>query len=411
MTTWAGHGELASPEALGFSSARLARISDLMRRHVDRGELAGAITLVARRGKVVHWDCLGWMDAESARPMQADAILRVYSMTKPVTAVAILMLYEEGRLLLDDPVSCYIPSFKNPQVLRESASGPTLEPLQRSVTIHDLLTHTAGLSYGFTDARVDGLYRQANLWRRDQPLEAFIDKIARLPLAQQPGVGWRYSVAYDVLGYLVQVISGRPFPEFLQERLFEPLGMADTGFYVPPDKLDRLAALYARETGGSLRLAEAPAQSRYRIKPERCGGGGGLVSTARDYLRFATMLLRGGEMDGVRVLGRKTVALLSANHLPSTMLPYASGPRVYTGYGFGLGVSVLLDPAQAHVLGSAGSYGWSGMAGTWFRIDPQEEMVLLFMPQLINAPDISRRHEEFQVLAYQALADPSDSDG
>jgi len=397
--------ELASPETLGFSAQRLARITAVMRERVDRGEMAGAITLVARRGQVVHWECLGWMDVEAARPMRADVILRIYSMTKPITAVAILILYEEGRLLLDDPVCCYIPAFRDLRVLGESAAGTAPEPLQRSVTIHDLLTHTSGLSYGFTDAHVDALYRQADLWRRDQPLDAFINKLSRLPLAQQPGAGWRYSVAYDVLGYLVQVISGQPFDEFLRERVLDPLGMVDTAFHVPPDRLQRLAALYARESGGNLRLAESPAHSRYRVPPLRCGGGGGLVSTTADYLRFAHMLLRGGELDGVRVLGRKTVALMTANHLPPTLLPYSSGPRVYSGYGYGLGVSVLSDPAQAHVLGSPGSFGWWGVAGTWFRVDPQEEMVLLFMPQLINAPDISRRHEEFQVLAYQALVD------
>jgi CubicO group peptidase (beta-lactamase class C family) len=393
-----------TPEKVGFSSERLSRINAVMQRYIDEGKCAGILTMVARRGQIAHMDCFGMMDAEAGKPMQPDTIFRIYSMSKPITSVAVMMLYEEGHFQLNTPVSGFIPGFKYTKVfVQENESGMELADLEREMTIHDLLTHTSGLSYGFhKDTAVDALYREARLdLGEDAMLEKVVERLSTLPLVFQPGQGWRYSFSTDILGYVVQVVSGQPFDVFLRQRMFEPLGMVDTGFYVPAEKIDRLAALYEVSDEGEQRLLEAPATGKYADPPAFLSGGGGLVSTVHDYVRFAQMLLNVGELDGVRLLGRKTVEFMMMNHLPEKLLPFAVNPGEPSwGYGFGLGGKVMMDPARAGILGSRGMYGWGGAASTEFWVDSEEEMIGLIMAQLMPYQPLV---EPFQVLVYQAL--------
>lgn len=394
-----------APEKAGFSSARLGRINVVMQRYVDEGKYAGILTMIARRGQIAHLDCFGMMDVEAGKPMQPDAIFRIYSMSKPITSVAVMMLYEEGHFELNTPVSEFIPGFKDAKVfVQETESGLELADLEREVTIHDLLTHTSGLSYGSDEnSPVDALYRRAFPRSEEGTLEKMVEVLPTLPLRFQPGQGWCYSFSTDVLGYVVQAVSGQTFDVFLTQRIFEPLGMVDTGFYVPAEKLDRFAALYGGAEEGDLRLIEAPATSRYAKPPAFLSGGGGLVSTVRDYVRFAQMLLDGGELDGVRLLGCKTVELMMMNHLPEALLPFAVNPGEPTwGYGFGLGGKVMMDPPRAGILGSRGEYSWSGVASTGFWVDPQEEVIGLIMAQLMPFQSLVNA---LRVLVYQALVD------
>jgi CubicO group peptidase (beta-lactamase class C family) len=399
--------DTAKPEKVGFSSERLGRINAVMQKYVDEGKCAGILTMVARRGQIAHLDCFGMMDVEAGKPMQPDTIFRIFSMSKPVTSVAVMMLYEEGFFQLNTPVSEFIPGFEDTKVfVQETESGLELADMEREMTIHDLLTHTSGLSYGFhEDTPVDALYRDArqNLGG-GATLEKMVETLSTLPLAFQPGQGWRYSFSTDVLGYVVQVICGQSFDVFLQQRIFEPLGMVDTGFYVPAAKIDRFAALYGGAGEGELELMEAPATGRYAKPPAFLSGGGGLVSTVHDYVRFAQMLLNGGELDSARLLGRKTVELMMMNHLPEALLPFTVNPGEPPawGYGFGLGGKVMMDPARAGVLGSRGEYSWSGAASTGFWVDPREEVVGLIMTQLMPYQPLVN---VLRVLVYQALAD------
>lgn len=391
------------PEDVGFSSARLARIDQAMERYIESGKLAGTLTLVARRGKIAHLQPLGMMDAESQKPIERDTLFRIYSMTKPITSVAVMMLYEEGHFLLTDPVQRYIPSFADVRVLSQTSAGIDLIPPQRAITIRDLLTHTAGLGYGLGEDYIDHRYRQARQALEQDPtstLADMVEAITSLPLAYHPGQGWRYSAATDVLGYLVEVVSDVAFDAFLQERILEPLGMVDTGFYVPPDKVARFATNYgpSKESTG-LQVIDRPENSRYTRPGRMPSGGGGLVSTAIDYVRFAQMLLNGGALDGTRLLSRKSIELMTANHLPAGLHPFGDRSR-----GMGLGVGVVIDLARTQSLGSAGNYGWGGAASTNFWIDPQEELIGVFMTQLMPSgtyPVI----DEFRVAVYQAIVD------
>ncbi|HLV33798.1 MAG TPA: serine hydrolase domain-containing protein [Spirillospora sp.] len=388
------------PEKVGLDSGRLKRLDALVHRYIDAGEVPGVLMLVARRGQVAYWKCFGMMDIEQQRPTQADTIYRIYSMTKPIVSVALLMLYEEGYFFLDEPVDAYIPEFRD---LRVYIEGGEPQPLQRPITFHHLLTHTAGLTYDFLKTSpVDTLYEQANLRDRDVPLRDWIKKLAALPLVNQPGTVWRYSMATDVVGYLVEVLSGMPLDAFLQTRIFEPLGMIDTSFYVPPEKADRLATLY----GSGLWVIGPEYAGDYTQPPRWLSGGGGLVSTAADYLRFCQMLLGGGALNGVRLLGRKTVAYMTTNHLRPDM-PVVDHP----GYGFGLGVDVLLDPVAAGRLASVGEFGWGGAAYTHFWIDPAEDLIAIKMSQIMHrdpegvAVPFRDMHTELRTAVYQALVD------
>jgi CubicO group peptidase (beta-lactamase class C family) len=412
---------MVSPEEVGLSSERLARIRPAVEKHIGDDKIAGAVTLVARREELVHLECMGLMDRESGKPMQPDTIFRIYSMTKPITCVALMMLYEQGRFQLFDPVFKFIPAFNDLKVYaNRTGSDIELVDLQRPVTVRDLLTHTSGLTYHFLEyGDVEEMYREARV-SSDRPLAEFVANLLKLPLAFQPGSAWRYSYAHDVVAYLVEIMSGQPLDAFLHENLFEPLDMADTGFFVPEGKLERFAAMYgASDTlepdmtstkwwsgaeEGINRLIADPAHSLESAPHNVFRGGHGLVSTAPDYLRFCQMLLNGGELDGKRILGRKTVELMTTNHVAPELLPFEIGGMYSPGYGYGLGFRVLMDVGQGQTMGSEGEYGWAGGASTYFWIDPQEEFIGIQMAQfqpsgyhLIDA--------DFRVAAYQSIVD------
>jgi CubicO group peptidase (beta-lactamase class C family) len=396
--------DTVTPEQVGMSSERLGRIRPFVERNIDEGKFAGIMTLIARQGKVAHFDCAGLMDKEAGKPMQADTLFRIYSMTKPITSLALMMLYEEGLVRLSDPVSRFIPAFKDLKVYsRPLPAGMELVNLQREIIVHDLFTHTSGLSYGFSeDTPVDGLYRKIELLRPDRTsLKAFIDDLVTLPLVHQPGTVWRYSVATDVIGYLVEVISGIPLGQFFEERIFRPLGMVDTGFAVPPEKIKRLSTVYTPHPAGGLMPIDTPANTPFTNAERAQSGGGGLVSTISDYLRFAQMMLNGGELDGARLVSRKTVELMTLNHLPAHMLPFGAGNN---GYGFGLGVSVVMDLGQYGNIGSVGSFEWGGAANTLFWVDPKEKLIGILMTQFMPAWHYPLA-DDFRVLTYQAIAD------
>jgi CubicO group peptidase (beta-lactamase class C family) len=391
-----------APETQDFSSSRLQRATDAMQGYIDRDQFAGMISLVARRGQIVHLQTYGQMDREAAKPMRVDAIFRIYSMSKPITSTAVMMLFEEGRFRLNDPISRYIPAFKEVKVYQPRGADFDLVAPKREITIRDLLTHTSGLSYGFEEkSYVDDLYR-TKVWAKmdedpEVDLAQMVDLISKLPLANHPGVVFRYSMATDVLGYLVQVISGKSFDVFLKERIFEPLGMPDTAFDVPAAKLDRFTAVYGPADEGGLKLLEGPVDSKYTHPAKVLSGGGGLVSTMADYQRFAQMLLNRGQFGSERLLGPKTVDLMMMNHIVNDgRLP----DEPYRG--FGLGGSVVRDVAGSQELGSVGNWGWGGAAHTWFTIDPQEQLLLILMLQYMPAFVIPVEHD-FQNMVYQAM--------
>ncbi len=400
----------AKPEEVGLSSARLARIRPWMERYVAEKKLPGMLVLVARRGRVVFCDTHGQRDVEANEPVSEDTIFRIYSMTKPITATAIMMLYEEGRFQLDEPIWHFLPMFKEMRVYAGgSAQKYDTVPAKSPITFKQLLTHTSGLSYGFTGSPVSPIYEAAKLdfQTEDATLPQMMERLAKLPLLAQPGTEWNYSVSTDVLGALVETISGVPFDRFLRERIFDPLGLRDTDFYVYQGQRHRFAANYEKGKEGGMKLVDPPATSPY-LKPRKlCSGGGGLVSTAPDYLRFARMLERKGALDGVRILGRKTVEYMTMNHLGGDLASMGT-PRFsetsYAGIGFGLGVSVVLDPAKAEVVTSPGVFAWGGAASTEFWIDPKEELVVIQLTQLLPSSSYPIRRE-MRALVYQALVD------
>lgn len=398
----------------GFDAARLRRLDEYFERYVDDGRLPGFQLVVSRHGRVVHHHCHGMRDVEAGLPVEHDTIWRIYSMTKPITSVALMMLVEEGKLLLTDPVSAYIPSFGTSRVWRSgSVVKPVTEPVTETMLVWHLLTHTAGLTYGFLyQSAVDDLYRRAGYeWGvpKDTTLAEACDAWAALPLLFQPGSEWNYSVATDVVGRIVEVVSGCTLERFFEERILGPLGMRDTGFFVPEEKHGRLAALYQPDP--STRLAkrlEMGGRAAMR-RPSFLSGGGGLVSTAHDYDRFMRMLANGGELDGARLLSPRTIAHMTMNHLPGgTDLSQFGRPldaeTTYDGVGFGLGFSVLVDPAKAKVHGSTGDYGWGGAASTTFWIDRHEHLTAAFYTQLLPSSTWPIR-PYFKNLVHQALVD------
>ena len=400
-----------NPESVGLSATRLQRLDQWAERLVDLGKLPGVLTMVMRRGQIAHHSVYGKADVERGTPLRSDTIFRIYSMTKPLTSAAIMMLYEEGNFQLDDPITRFLPYFRNMRVLTGGARGKWESvPAERDITFRDLLTHTSGLTNPNMEATlVDALYRQANIdFTSDKcSLGEMVERLSEMPLLAQPGAAWNYSVGVDVLGHLVSVISGQPFDEFLEQRIFQPLGMVDTGFEVPQSKLARLAANYRLGDGGRLEVIDDPADSPYAKKPQIASGGGGLVSTASDYMRFCHMMLRKGELDGVRLLGRKTVELMTSNHLRGDMGDMGQprfGELTYQGYGFGLGFSVLLDPAKAQILGTPGEYAWQGVSSTTFWIDPAEDMAVLLLSQLRPYMSCPTRREA-RVLTYMSIID------
>ena len=395
-------------EEVGFMKDRLERIDPVMERYITQNKTAGIVTLVARHGKVAHFNAYGRMDLETCQPMTTDAIFRIYSMTKPITAVAAMMLLEEGRFRLFDPISMFLPEFEKMQVItgKNTNGGLITEPATCPITVRDLFTHTAGFSYGFDENDpLDRLY-QKELWQhRDlgtlNTLAGMVKKIAALPLAYEPGTNYRYSVAIDVLGYLVEVVSGMPFDRFLHKRIFEPLGMPDSGFTVSAEKAHRLVHMYGPDDKNPGALADIDPHERSRfLRPVDIPmGGGGMVSTAADYLRFAQMILNGGELNGARLLGRKTVEFMRQNHLPRGLFIDPNQPE-----GHGLGGFVILDPANTQVIISPGSWGWSGAANTYFWVDFQEDLIGLQFTQY-QPYGIHGFHADFRNLVYQALVD------
>ncbi|CAN5722416.1 serine hydrolase domain-containing protein [soil metagenome] len=379
--------KLVSPVSVGLDATQLNRIAPHLDRYVDEGKLPGYLVMVARRGKPAYLRTYGLCDVEKHKPVAEDTIFRIYSMTKPITSVAIMQLYERGLFQLDNPVSRFIPAFKDLRVfISGNAEKYETTAAARQVTFRDLLTHTAGFAYG-TSANhvVDTLYRDRNIL--SGTLEEMIQKLSELPLIFTPGARWSYSAATDILGYLVELISGQPLDAYFAEHILGPLGMDDTAFYVPEAKAARFAANYSYHEGG-MRLIDSPDDSPYRQPPSFRSGGGGLVSTVQDYFRFAQMLLNKGELDGVRILGRKSVELMTINHMPNNGDLSSMGMPVfsetpYDGIGFGLGFSVMLNPAQAQILGSPGEYSWGGAASTAFWVDPVEEQIVIFLTQLM----------------------------
>ncbi len=409
------------PEKVGLSSERLARIRPAIETLVGDDKLAGALTLLARHGELVHLECAGVQDRKTNQPVQPDTIFRIYSMTKPIICVALMMLYEHGLFQLFDPVSKFIPAFENLKVYAgEDENGVKLVDLQREVTVRDLLTHTSGLTYHFLGyGPVERLYRATQV-SSDKPLPEFVADLLKLPLAFQPGTRWRYSYSHDVVAYLIEILSGQPLDAYLRESLFEPLDMIDTGFYVPQDKLAQFAALYGSypllqpdmtisrwyegAAEGMNRLISGPTDDLASTPHKVFRGGHGLVSTAPDYLRFCQMLLNQGQLDGRRLLGRKTVELMTTNHLAPELLPYEQDGVYSPGYGYGLGFGILMDVGQCQRAGSVGAYDWGGAASTCFWIDPKEEMIGVQMAQFQPAGH-HPIEPVFKTLAYQAIAD------
>ena len=398
----------AKPESVGFAPGALDQMDQAMQGLIDQKHLAGIVTLVARKGKVVQHKAYGMQDAEKQTPMRPDTIARIYSMTKPITGVAMMMLYEEGKWKPSDPIAKHIPQFANLKVFAGEKDGaPIFEAPAHPPTMGELMSHSAGFTYGlFGNTPVDKLYQAANPLAAPS-LQAFIDSMATLPLLYQPGTRWVYSVSVDIQGYLVEKLSGKTFPEFLRTRLFEPLGMVDTAFHVPAEKLARVATIYAydKAKGG---LAPAPGEAVVTSPPGLPSGGGGLYSTAADYFRFAQMLLNGGEYDGRRILKKASVDMMRTNVLSEAALNSKSGigqAQFSPAQGFGYDFAVVLDPVAAKRQVGKGSYWWWGIAGTWFWIDPTNDLIGIGIIQRRGGVPGAVNHEELQrKVIYEALA-------
>lgn len=399
-----------TPKA-GIDLERLERWSKHLREtYLDTGILPNALTLVYRRGEVVYQDKQGWADIERGISLREDSIFRIYSMTKPITSLALMMLVEEGQVTLSDPVSAYIPAWAGLEVYAGGEYGAyQTAPPTRPMQVVDLLRHTAGLSYFIQQGgKLDAAYRSLGLGTKTT-LEEFITQLGTLPLEFSAGEAWHYSAATDVVGYLVGLISGQPFEQFVKERILLPLGMTDTDFWVPPEKAERFMTCYALTEQGRVVFDDVQ-RSPYLVPPHFVSGGGGLVGTAADYLRFCRMLLRGGELDGVRLVGPKTLELMTMNHLPNgadmaalARSPIALSESGSVGVGFGLGFAVTLDPARTLTQGNAGDFYWGGAAGTYFWVDPKEDLAVIFMTQLLFSPDRVRR--TLRTMVYSALTD------
>ena len=400
---YAASAPKSSPEEVGLSAERLKRVHALVQRYIDQGEIAGAVSLVARGGRVAYFESQGVMDLESRRPMAADAIFRLASMTKPITSLAVMMLHEEGRFLLEDPVSKFLPEFKNMKVAVPNApneralAGYRLVPAEREITIRHLLTHSAGLASGSGGPTMDLMKKLSASRKPEEDLAGYIRRLAELPLNFQPGAAWEYGPATDVLGRLVEAVSGQPLDRFLRERILDPLGMKDTWFYLPADRLPRLASAYQKQGGALNKLTAAgPANPNGRF----FSGAGGLAGTAEDYFRFCQMLLNGGQIDGVRLVSRKTIEMMTANQIGRLPLWQDS----YRGYGFGLGFRVRERLGESLTLGSPGEFGWGGAYGTYFWVDPKERMIGILMIQLMPYAHLNLR-PEFQNVVTQAITD------
>jgi CubicO group peptidase (beta-lactamase class C family) len=406
--------QISRATSLGFAPDRLARIDRRLKGYVDAGKLPCAQFVLARQGQVVHQTLVGQQDPERGVALKDDTVFRIYSMTKPITCVALMTLVEEGLIALDDPVAKHIPAWKDLGVF-SAGTGPYLTtPPARPMQVVDLMRHTSGLTYGFQNrTNVDAAYRKLKVeaMHGGTDLEGFIANLAKLPLEFSPGEAWNYSVSTDVVGYLVEKVSGLPLDRFFAERIFQPLKMVDTGFQVREDQRPRFAACYDAQPGGGMKLQDDPAKSPYLGPPGMFSGGGGLVSTAADYLRFANMLVNGGELEGARILAPKTVKLMASNHLPggadlTELSRSLFSESTNAGVGFGLGFAVVFDAPKTLIPCSNGEFYWGGAASTAFWVDPVEEVTAVFMTQLLPSSTYPIRRE-LRTLVYGALVEPN----
>ena len=397
----------------GFAPERLSFIDEhLQRNYLDSNRYVGTLMGIYRRGELGYVSSMGLMDREAKRPMSRDTIFRIYSMTKPITSVALMTLYEKGLFQLDDPVSEYIPSFRDFEVYQDGVIGNfKTSGLEREMTVRDLLTHQSGLTYGVMErTNVDYAYRELGIEKESQEsLQEFVELLTTIPLEFSPGKAWNYSVSTDVCGYLIEVISGQTLDEFFRREIFEPLDMVDTGFYVSSDKKTRLASCYEYEELKQPKLVDDAITGKYLHPPQVLSGGGGLVSTLDDYMSFCKMILNGGDAADHRIISRKTLDLMSSNHLANggDLRSCAYGrwsETSYTGVGFGLGFSVLLDPGASQVSGSIGELAWGGAASTAFWIDPLEDLAVVFLTQLLPSSQFNVRRE-LRSLVYSAISD------
>jgi CubicO group peptidase (beta-lactamase class C family) len=400
------------PESVGFSSERLARLDGSMQALVDARKVAGLVTILARHGKIVEAKTYGYADVAGQKPMHKDTIVRIYSMTKPITGVAMMMLYEEGKWKPSDPIARYIPDFRDLKVYTgvDKDGKPTFDKPGHAPTMGELMSHSAGFTYGYFGATpVDKMYQEADLLN-SPTLQEFIGRVAKLPLLYQPGEGWVYSVSVDIQGYLVEKLSGKTFPNFLRERIFLPLGMKDTAFYVPAEKLDRVASIYQGDANPG--VSPMPRDPGISQAPGMPSGGGGLYSTASDYLRFAQMVLNGGELNGVRLVAPSSIELMRTNHLSDEVKNARKfGIGLYQmqpGLGFGYDFAILEDPLKLGSAAGKGSFLWDGIAGTWFWIDPTNDVMFVGIVQRwLTAPGAPDLENLSRALTYQALVNPA----
>ncbi len=404
---------LRSPESVGFSSQRLERLHILLQQFIDQKQIAGMVTILARHGKVTDYRTYGARDLASGAPMPKDAIFRDFSMTKPVVGVAMMILWEQGKWLPSDPIAKYIPEFAHLRVFKgvDADGKMILEDPIHPPTMGELMTHTAGFTYGiFGDTPVDKAYRSANLFG-SASLKDFVDRLSRLPLLYQPGTQWVYSVSSDVQGYIVEKLSGQPLPDFLEQKIFKPLGMKDAGFFVPVDKRNRFATLYRANDKGELVTDGANGLGGAYAEPPRMpSGGGGMVSTAEDYLRFAQMLDNAGELNGVRVVSPAAVHLMASNHLAANLLTGEFGIgslKMRPGFGWGYDCAVEFNPPEIDLPDGQGTFSWGGMAGTWFWVDPTNDIVFVGMIQRVLGPTSPSLGSLSRSAVYQALVRPN----
>jgi len=402
----------ARPEDEGFSSERLAYIDKFYAGEVDKGELAGIVLVISRHGKIVHESAIGYADIDKKQKMDKDTIFRYYSMTKPITSTALMMLYEEGRFQISDPIAKYLPEFKDIRVLKNpDAVRDATVPADHPPTVQDIMRHTAGFSHGLNGDAFEKEYAKADLWGNDVSLEDMVHRLAKIPLRNQPATKWEYSVGPDVQARLVEVLSGMPFDEFLEKHLFTPLGMHDAGYFVPPDKASRLATVYWMKDGKLTPLDEAHGHpggdtfvfqpwsvNSYTVRHKRTGGSYGVAGSAEDYWRFAQMMLNGGELNGKRILSPQTVQFMAQDHLEPAGIPDQNH-----GVGFGLGFAVMKNEAAAGYMSPEGSFFWAGAAATHFWIDPKEDIVVVSMTQHMHTPAADGLWDQLRTLVYSAL--------
>ena len=407
----AADATLTKPEAVGFSTERLENLHKLIQDEVDKKQLAGAITILARHGKIIDYRMYGQRDQATNAPMTKDTIFRDYSMTKPVTGVAMMILYEQGKWQPNDPISKYIPEFKNLKVFNgvDKEGKPVLVDPDHAPTMRELMSHSAGFSYGNGKTVVDAMYKEAKPMQSAN-LQEMINKLATLPLNYQPGKGWTYSLSMDIEGYLVEKFSGQTLPDFMRDHIFTPLNMKDAGFFVPQEKRSRFATNYKEDQGQLGVTAAGAPPTDYTTQPTLPSGGGGLVSTAEDYYHFAQMLGNGGEFEGKRVLAPATVKLMGSNHLSANLLTgeFGIGQHIMRpGFGYGFNCAVVIDPAEANLPDGKGTFFWDGAAGTWFWVDPTNDIVFVGMIQRMTTPDNHGLLYRSHATVYSALVDPS----